>query len=159
MQQAVRDLNFPLGDVRVGNTAPADREVADARTAASSHVCQDTSAVVGKVPPVSPDSVRPGGAPRHLGKTCPLPVRGGEVTADPALAVGKHPQPISPCREWFVLFRLCQPGRAGEAEGRICCSKRVCLGLPAITVRVRLSSEEIEADQGYDLVPCEEATE
>ena len=106
MQQAVRDLNFPLSDVRVGNTAPADREEADARTAASSHVCQDTSAVIGKVPPVSPDSVRPGGAPRRLGKTFYMPVRGEEVTADAACANGKHPLLIPPCRDWFALINL-----------------------------------------------------
>ena len=31
MQQAVRDLNFPLSDVRMGNAVLIDREVADAR--------------------------------------------------------------------------------------------------------------------------------
>ena len=108
---------------------------------------------------MAPDSVSPRDARRRLGKTFYMAVRGGEVTASTARAVGNHPLPISLCRFWFALFILCQPGRAGEAEGRICCSKRVCLGLPAITVRVRLSSEEIEADQGYDLIPGEEATE
>ena len=36
--------------------------------------------------------------------------RVGEVTADAACAVGKHPLPISPCRDWFALFALCQLG-------------------------------------------------
>ena len=108
---------------------------------------------------MTPDSVSPRHARRQLGKTRIEAVQGGGVAKSASLSEGKHPLPIPPSRGRFALLTLCQPGRAGEAEGRICCSKRVCLGLPAITVRVRLSSEEIEADQGYDLIPCEEATE
>ena len=54
------------------------------------------------------DSVRPGSPSRRLGKTFYMPVRGGEVTADEAHAVGKHPLPISPSRDWFALFGLCK---------------------------------------------------
>ena len=56
------------------------------------------------------------GAARQLGKTFYMAVQGGEVTAEAARAVGKHPLPISPSRDWFALFQLCQPGRIGETE-------------------------------------------
>ena len=68
---------------------------------------------------MAPESVRPSSAGRHLGKTSLMPVRGGEVTAAAARAMGKHPLPNSPCREWFALFRLCQPGRVGEVESEL----------------------------------------
>ena len=60
---------------------------------------------------MAPDSVRPGGAVRWLGKTNLMAVQGGEVTADVARALVKHPLPISPSRIRFALFRLCQAGR------------------------------------------------
>ena len=75
-----------------------------------------TSRGAARGPEKAPDSVSPRDARRQLGKTSLMPVRGGEVTADEACTVGKHPQPIPPCREWFALFILCKPGRAGEAE-------------------------------------------
>ena len=115
MQQAVRDVNFPQSDVRVGNTAPADREEADGWAAASNHACQDTSAVVGKASPRPSDSVRPGGAARRLGKTYRMAVQGGGEVDVAARAVGKHPLPIPPSLDWFALFRLCQLGRAEGA--------------------------------------------
>ena len=96
MQQAVRNLNSPLSDVRVGNTATADRGVADAWTAASNHVCQDTSSAVGKASPGPAESVRPGGTGRQLGKTRSLAVQGGEVTVDAARVISKHTERISP---------------------------------------------------------------
>ena len=110
--QAIRDLNSPLIGGGVGNTAPTDREVADGWAAASGHVCQGTSrGAVGRSKMTS-DSVRPGGAPRHLGKTSLMPVQCGTEADTAARIVGKHALPISPCRVWFALFRLCQPGRA-----------------------------------------------
>ena len=92
----------------MGNTETADREEADTWTPVSHHVCQGTSAGVGKASPEPPESVRPAVPGRQLGKTFYMPVRGGEVVADAALAVGKHPLPNSPCREWFALFTLCR---------------------------------------------------
>ena len=118
MQQAVRDLNFPLSDVRVGNPETADREVADAWAAASNHVCQDTSAVVGKASPEPAEYVRPTGAGRQLGKTCRTAAKGGEVMDGAARAVGKHPLPIPSSREWFALFTLCKAGGARAGTQR-----------------------------------------
>ena len=60
---------------------------------------------------MAPDSVSPRDARRRWGKTSLMPVQGGEVTADEARAVGKHPERISPCRISFALFRLCRFGR------------------------------------------------
>ena len=54
-----------------------------------------------------------------FGKDLPKAVRGREVTADAARAVGKHPQPISPSCSRFALFGLCQPGRVGETESEL----------------------------------------
>ena len=101
------DLNFPLSDVRVGNTVPADREVPDACTPASAHVCRDASAGDGKASPEPAESVRLAGASRQLGKTPLMTVRGGEVVAAAACAVAKRPLPIPSSREWFALFTLC----------------------------------------------------
>ena len=61
-------------------------------------------------PKKAPDSVRPGGTGRQLGKTSRLAVQGGEVTASVACAVAKRPLPIPPSRIWFALFRLCKAG-------------------------------------------------
>ena len=108
MQQAVRDLNFPLSDVRVGNTAPADREVADTRdrsvqSCVSGHISGRREGVTRAA------GIRqPASAGRQLGKTFYMPVQGREVTAEAARAVGKHPLRIPPSREWFALFTLCQ---------------------------------------------------
>ena len=93
---------------------PTDGEVADARAASSNHVCRDTSVGDGRASPGQAESVRPGGAARQLGKTCRLTVQDGEVRAEAAGAVVKHPLPISPSRVWFALDALCQPGRAGD---------------------------------------------
>ena len=56
--------------------------------------------------------VRPAGAVRWLGKTCRTAAQGGGVMLAGTCAVGKHPLPISPSREWFALFMLCKAGRA-----------------------------------------------
>ena len=65
---------------------------------------------------------------RPSGKGIPYTCTGREVTADAACTVGKHPLPISPSRDWFALFTLCQAVRAGEAEseltGRRSCGRR-----------------------------------
>ena len=66
--------------------------------------------MVGKVPPVSPESVRPGGAPRHLGKTFYMAVLGGGWMDVAAGAVGKHAQQISTRGIRFALFVLCKAG-------------------------------------------------
>ena len=92
------------------NTVPADREVPDACTPASAHVCRDASAGDGKASPEPAESVRPGGTGRQLGKTPLMTVRGGEVVAAAACAVVKHPLRISPSRDWFILYVLCQVG-------------------------------------------------
>ena len=63
------------------------------------------------------ESVRPSSADRQLGKTNLMAYRVGEVTADAACAVGKHPLPISPCRDWFALFRLCKVDRVSNYGG------------------------------------------
>ena len=54
------------------------------------------------------DSVTPAATGRPLGKTNLMAVQGGEVTADAARADCKHPERISPSRDWFALFGLCQ---------------------------------------------------
>ena len=121
MQQAATDLNFPQSDVRVGNTAPADREVADAWTAASNHVSQDTSAVVGKASPEPTESVSPDGAAWQLGKTSLMAVQGGRWMDVAARAVGKHPLQNSPCRDWVALFTLCKVGTVLSYECGVRC--------------------------------------
>ena len=75
--------------------------------------------MVGKASPEPAEYVRPTGAGRQLGKTFRMAVRGREVTVAVGRAVGKHPLPISPSRRRFALFRLCQPGRAREAESEL----------------------------------------
>ena len=45
-----------------------------------------------------------------------MAVHGGGVMLSGARPVGKHPLPISPSRDWFALFMLCQAGRTEEAE-------------------------------------------
>ena len=109
-------VNSTQIDGYVGNTAPADREVADAPTAASNHVCEGTSEVVRKASPRPPESVRGGRPGQHLGKTYMTAVQDRVVVNVAALAEVKHPLPISPCREWFALFILCRVGCTEEAE-------------------------------------------
>ena len=74
-------------------------------------VCQGTSRGTARRSKMAPDLVNRPAAGHRLGKTRSLTVRGGEVTADEARAMGKHPLPISPSRSRFALFRLCRFGR------------------------------------------------
>ena len=87
----------------MGNTVPADREEADGWAAASNHACPGTSAGDGKASPGSPDSVRPGGPPRQLGKTFYMAVQGGREVDIAAYAAVKHPLQISTCGIRFAL--------------------------------------------------------
>ena len=68
---------------------------------------------------MAPESVRPGGAARQLGKTCRLAVQGGEVVAGAVRAVGEHPERNSTARFSFALFGLCKAGRVGEVESEL----------------------------------------
>ena len=76
-------------------------------------VCPGTFRGPAWSPGMSPDSVSPRDARRQLGKTFYKAVRGGEVAADAARTVGKHPERNSPYREWFALYSLCKVGDAG----------------------------------------------
>ena len=77
MQQAARDLNFPLTGSGGGNTGKPDREVAYEWTAASNHVCQGTSRGATGRSKIAPEFVGPCGAARQLGKTNLMAVRAG----------------------------------------------------------------------------------
>ena len=68
---------------------------------------------------MAPDSVRQASAGRQLGKTCRMSVQDGGALSAVFRTVVKHPLPISPCREWFALFGLCQPRRVGETESEL----------------------------------------
>ena len=87
---------------------PTDREVADAWTAASSHVCRGTSRGAAGESKMTPEFVRPDRTAHWLGKTYLWAVQGREVMDDAARAVAKHPLPIPPSRVWFALYVLCQ---------------------------------------------------
>ena len=98
---------------------PADGEVSDTRSEVPNHVCQDTSAGVGRMSRGPPESVRPADAVQWLGKTRSLAVRGGEVAAEAARAVGKHPLPIPPSGIWFALEWLCQFATVVEGGAKL----------------------------------------
>ena len=66
---------------------------------------------------MAPETVRPRDADRQLGKTFYMVEQGGEVAADAARAVGKHPLPIPSSRNWFVLFILCKVDRVSNYGG------------------------------------------
>ena len=82
-------------------------------------VCPDPCGGTARGSKTAPDSVSPWDARRRMGKTNALAVRGGEVTAGVASAVGKHPLPISQSRRRFALYSLCRVERTEEADWEV----------------------------------------
>ena len=70
-------------------------------------VCPTTSRGAARRSKNASDLVSPWAACHRLGNTFYLAVRGREVMANSVRAVGKHPLPISPSRDWFALYQLC----------------------------------------------------